>query len=921
MDDDCDGDGVTSWDGDCDDHNPNVYPGAPQICDGINNDCNDPSWPYLPYGSSDVDADGDGFLACGDDCDDTNASVYPGAPQICDGVNDDCNDPAWPAVSPNEADNDHDYVRICQGDCDDTHSSVGPGFPEYCDGLDNDCNGIVDDGGAAALCDDQNKCTDDKCIGEGGCQHVNSQAACDDGLDCTVNDSCISGVCAGTPTQGIACDAHGPCNNGGICDQWGSCIGNNVCDDGDPCTLDVADENNSCACSHQSRAGAECAYGFHCRSGDYCEDWDGTGTLTCGGGRPTSCNDGNPCTEDSCSPDLVCLNIPRDGMACDDHNPCTQNDFCRGSICAGRTPMVCAGPCPAGSTPTEGGCVIAYDIDANALDGLDQSCEGDPTQLYTCSRQLGFHWEDQGAIGQVLRVYVELASGYNNCSTGTSYARLNSWFYDFDFVSVDLPPSCPCPAAPSTVAVAFDANYTRNHYYRSSDNFLQLQTPGCAGLSPSVELGGHYARVTVTYLHREGSCIVAGCYPQSGGCGYADRVNGSTCDDGDACTGNGTCNTGSCTGAVPLDCDDGNPCTTDSCDPALGCVHTNNSDACTDGNACTVNDVCVGGTCLAGAARDCNDNNACTADSCDPISGACNHGIPAVCPAPDQCHLGGACDPSTGLCVNTTKPDGTACDDGSLCTTGDACQGGICTSAHNGLNHPHPRTSGYYRLLCERAEHHQPPYQGDRIVDADALCVASIASTFDELRTVADLCAVIDDDNGRHGGRHHGCDGGPGTKECDKAEDELIATALNICRGRVCEAQNVDSRCGRDERHVIETTVGASFADANAILDEANRTRPTCQHARCELREINNGHALEMNSVVLARVPQGVRVRWQAMEVEDGNGAPDKYEIWRRPFDPSSSFVKIGETHGALSFLDTTAGRGAWEYEVTADIP
>jgi hypothetical protein len=197
-------------------------------------------------------------------------------------------------------------------------------------------------------------------------------------------------------------------------------------------------------------------------------------------------------------------------------------------------------------------------------------------------------------------------------------------------------------------------------------------------------------------------------------------------------------------------------------------------------------------------------------------------------------------------------------------------------------------------------------------VDADAFCVASIASTFAELRTAADVCAVFDD-NGRHGG--------PGTKECDQGEDELIATALNICRGRVCEAQNVVSRCGRDERHVIETTVGASFANANAILDAANRSKPTCQQARCELREINTGHALELNSVALARVPRGVRVSWQAMEVEDGNGAPDKYEIWRRPFDPSSGFVKIGETNGALSFLDTTAGASAWEYEVTADIP
>src|SRR3990172_2959761 len=50
----------------------------------------------------------------------------------------------------------------------------------------------------------------------------------------------------------------------------------------------------------------------------------------------------------------------------------------------------------------------------------------------------------------------------------------------------------------------------------------------------------------------------------------------------------------------PGGCDDGNPCTDDLCDATLGCLHFNNSAACTDGNACTTNDFCGGGVCVGG---------------------------------------------------------------------------------------------------------------------------------------------------------------------------------------------------------------------------------------------------------------------------------------------------------------------------------
>ena len=71
------------------------------------------------------DHDGDGFDGCVDDCDDNSAAVHPGAPEICDGVVDDCNAPNWPDPSGTiEADGDGDGLSLCQGDCDDADATV-----------------------------------------------------------------------------------------------------------------------------------------------------------------------------------------------------------------------------------------------------------------------------------------------------------------------------------------------------------------------------------------------------------------------------------------------------------------------------------------------------------------------------------------------------------------------------------------------------------------------------------------------------------------------------------------------------------------------------------------------------------------------------------------------------------------------------
>src|SRR6185369_1651424 len=78
------------------------------------------------------------------------------------------------------------------------------------------------------------------------------------------------------------------------------------------------------------------------------------------------------------------------------------------------------------------------------------------------------------------------------------------------------------------------------------------------------------------------------------------QLDGTPCPDGDLCDGDETCQGGVCTPGALLDCDDHNPCTDDLCDGVQGCLHSNNSAGCTDGNACSTNDVCNGGTCVGG---------------------------------------------------------------------------------------------------------------------------------------------------------------------------------------------------------------------------------------------------------------------------------------------------------------------------------
>ncbi|HEU5181215.1 MAG TPA: putative metal-binding motif-containing protein, partial [Candidatus Polarisedimenticolia bacterium] len=100
--------------------------GSNSACDGPVSTCHGAQVACL-----DADSDGSGSPgspSCSrgsrTDCDDSNAAIYPGAPQLCDGLSNDCSNPAWPAVPANEADSDGDGHRICANDCNDANMAV-----------------------------------------------------------------------------------------------------------------------------------------------------------------------------------------------------------------------------------------------------------------------------------------------------------------------------------------------------------------------------------------------------------------------------------------------------------------------------------------------------------------------------------------------------------------------------------------------------------------------------------------------------------------------------------------------------------------------------------------------------------------------------------------------------------------------------
>jgi N-acetylneuraminic acid mutarotase len=646
-----------------------------------------------------------------------------------------------------------------------------------------------------------------------------------------------TGACSFSPlpdgtTCGDACTEPGACT-GGACEAPAI-----DCDDGNVCTDDSCDPATGCVST---------ANNISCDDGNACTIGDSCSAGACVAGAPNTCDDHSPCTDDSCNASTGCVHTVLQG-SCDDGNQCTSSDHCVTGHCVGT---------PASGIPCDDGdaCFSGETCSAGICYGGTTEIDCDDHNVCTddwCDHQLGC-FNDSSQSG-------DLCDDGDPCTANS------------------CDPLYGCVFPPGNEGAACDDADVCTQSDRCDAH------GGCRGQSVCDD------RNPCTDDYASGSSCA---------CSHEPTHTGTFCSDGDACTvgeacdGNGT--PSSCGGGTLVNCDDGNPCTTDTCDQATGCVHTDNAEPCDDGNPCTLDfcDPAIG--CVNrpySAGTSCSDGNACNGvETCDG-AGACTASSPVACTALDQCHTAGVCDPASGACSNPIATNGTVCNDGSLCTTGETCQSGACTPAFSGLNEPNPRSSGYYMRLC------LGPHSGDLLTDADAVCVGQVAGTFAGIATVADVCGML---RPAH----------PNNDACGRTSADLMVLALNICRARVCTAQSIDSQCGDN------SNVGESLVESDAILLSPSRDDTTCAYAKCLDEEINTGRALELNTLGLRREGSGIRLDWQPPYLDDGTGHPSKYHVWRRVQGSLAPFAKVGTTTNP-TYLDASSGNGAFEYEVTA---
>jgi len=171
--------------GDCDETNEDIHPGAAELCNTIDDDCDGAPDPPGSLGCDPYlrDSDQDGFGVEGDelclcvptlpfttitpgDCNDADPAIKPPALEVCNGKDDDCSgivdDPGTAGCVTFYRDEDGDtwgdaddsrclcspsgfYTATTSGDCDDSRADANPGVSEVCNGVDDDCDGAADE--------------------------------------------------------------------------------------------------------------------------------------------------------------------------------------------------------------------------------------------------------------------------------------------------------------------------------------------------------------------------------------------------------------------------------------------------------------------------------------------------------------------------------------------------------------------------------------------------------------------------------------------------------------------------------------------------------------------------------------------------------------------------------------------------------
>ncbi len=563
-----------------------------------------------------------------------------------------------PGVKMNCDDGDVCTADSCQSDGGCVHQPTnGPcddGNPcttgDVCGGL-----GPASCAGKPKDCGDNNPCTADSCTTNNGlCSHVPAPGPCDDGDACTTGDICIGGGCQGGDAK--VCNDGNPCTDDACDAQSGGCVATpntNPCDDGDICTTGDACSDGGCkggANQCECKTTADCAGQ---EDGDLCN-----GTLICQANKcvldPNSVVDCSavptpPCKSALCMPKTgqCVLQNDADGNPCSDNSACTANDKCTGGACSGQVI-----DCGKSETCIERGCDPSQGCFTNNKDG-DACDDGDAcTQGDTCSAG---KCTGKNACQCKTDADCKPFDGNDKCK-GTHICTANQCVIDPKTV-------INCQGGPSSPCVQTICDPPTGNCFKENEPDGTPCDDGTACTTPDSCTGGVCGGAKVD-CDDANACTNDIC-DASAGCLH-QSATGTPCDDGDNCTSPDVCQAGSCAPGpdvcackVDGDCDDGKACTVDVCTNNQCTSGPANGIACEDDDKCTGTGECVDGACKPGAFNDCDDNYACTTDSCDAATGACKNEVIYGCCTKDK-----NCDDKNDCTADSCKVD--ACPDGVL---------------------------------------------------------------------------------------------------------------------------------------------------------------------------------------------------------------------------------------------------------------
>jgi hypothetical protein len=464
---------------------------------------------------------------------------------------------------------------------------------------------------------------------EASCAGVCGDAAptgcwCDE--TCAEYGDCCKDVCLECPDLSHCCAPKcdgKECGDNGCGGSCGECDANEECNDDSQCQCagtsiecggvccDVGQICVEGACCMPICDGIECGSDGcggscgQCSDNDVCNGEELCAEGQCLAGEALDCADDNLCTDDSCDPVAGCLNV-NNTIPCTDTNECTKQDVCTDGACLG-IEVVCN--------------------DDNLC--TDDSC--DPATGCTFTNNAVVCDDDDVCNGSEI-------CGDGLCNPGDA---------------LDCEDDNPCT---HDWCDPVDGCQHANNTVPCDDGDACTVSDVCKdGVCEGTEMGCD-----------DGNPCTDDVCDTATGCAY--NFNQAGCDDQNACTENDLCKDGVCTSGTPLGCGDNNDCTSDSCDPAAGCVYETTGQPCDDENICTFKDMCnQDGVCTGQSAVTCDDGNPCTDDSCDPVDG-CQH-VSNVNPCDDynECTVEDAC--VDGVCKGTGSLE---CDDGNPCTK-DIC--------------------------------------------------------------------------------------------------------------------------------------------------------------------------------------------------------------------------------------------------------